>query len=267
MAYTYNVYGPQQVDEATRRYNEVAGNAPTYRDSTATQESRRMADSYAQRYTDLVDKGYQSKYANQINTLADRYMKNRFDWSPETSSEYQIQSDYYKREGQKAQEGVQGAYSANTGGYSNSYAQSAGQRAYGQAMDELAAKIPALRNSAYQDWNQQQEQTLSQISMLKGFDDTAYQRFRDKVSDNYDFMTYYESKYSTSKGLDMSAFQQELQNWQARLGAASSDLASIRSLAESQYEHDTLSADARASLDQSRSQTDAYYNYLMSRVR
>ena len=266
MAYTYNVYGTRQVEDASRAYNNIANSAPVYRDSSATQQARTMADSYAQRYTDTVNQGYKSEYGRQIGALADRYQKNSFEWSPETSSEYQIQKDYYKREGQKAQESVQGAYSANTGGYSNSYAQAAGQRAYAQAMDELAAKIPSMRNSAYQDWSQQQEQTLNRISMLKGFDDSAYQRFRDKVSDNYDFMTYYENKYSTGKGLDMSAFQQELQNWQARLSAAAGNLSNIRSLAESQYEHNTLSADTRASLDQSRSQTDAYYNYLLSRV-
>ena len=85
--------------------------------------------------------------------------------------------------------------------------------------------------------------------------------------DNYDFMTYYENKYSTSKGLDMSAFQQELANWQARLSAAQSNLSDIRSLAESQYEHSTVSADTRASLDQQAAQNNAYYNYLYSRIK
>ena len=192
-----------------------------------------------------------------------RIQRERF----KSEEEYQAQKDYYTREAGKAQENVQGSLSANTGGYSNSYAQSAGQRAYGQYMDELASKIPALRESARQDWNTQQEQTLSQISMLKGFDDSAYARFRDKVSDNYDFMTYYENKYGTQRGLDMSAFQQELANWQTRMSAAQNNLSSIRQLAESQYEHNTVGADTQASLNQSRAQTDAYYNYLYSRIK
>lgn len=263
----YNAYGTRQVEDATRRYNEVAENAPTYADSAVTRAARGQADYYAKQYADAVGKGYKSVYADDISVLANRYNNNKFNWNPEGSSEFQTQKDYYRREGEKAQENAQGAYSANTGGYSNSFAQSAGQRAYGQYMDALAEKIPALRSTALKNWNEQQDQTLNQISMLKGFDDSAYQRFRDKVSDNYDFMTYYENKYSTSKGLDMSAFQQELANWQARLSAAQSNLSDIRSLAESQYEHSTVSADTRASLDQQAAQNNAYYNYLYSRIK
>ena len=263
----YNVYGTKQVDDATKLYNNVASAAPVYTDSAATRQARAMADSYAKNYTDTVNNGYHSRYGDQINALANKYQKNSFDWSADSSADYQTQKDYYRREGQKAQENAQGAYSANTGGYSNSYAMAAGQRAFGQHMDELASKIPALRNSALQSWNQQQEQTLNQISMLQGFDNNAYQRFRDSVNDNYDFMNYYENKYSTSKGLDMTAFSQELQNWQARLSAAQGNLSNIRQLAESQYEHKTVSADTQASLNQQSAQNNAYYNYLYSRIR
>lgn len=266
MGYTYAVYGPKQIKDATDYYNGIANSAPKYQDSTATNQARSNADYYATKYKNAVNSGYQSEYTGKINDLANQYQNNKFNWSAEGSSDYQAQKDYYQREGQRAQENMQGAYSANTGGYTNSYAQSAGQRAYAQAMDELAQKIPALRESAMQDWSRQQEQTLNQISMLKGFDDTAYQQYRDKVSDYYDFMTYYENKYSTSKGLDMSAFSQEMAAWQARMSGAATNLSSVRSLAESQYEHNTISADTQASLNQSAKQNNAYYNYLYSRI-
>ena len=69
----YNVYGPQQVDDAVRRYNSVANSAPTYRDSAATQNARLATDYFAKRYTDTVNKGYKSAYGDQISALADRY--------------------------------------------------------------------------------------------------------------------------------------------------------------------------------------------------
>jgi Tfp pilus assembly protein PilE len=86
------------------------------------------------------------------------------------------------------------------------------------------------------------------------------------VQDNYDFMTYYENKYSTSKGLDMSQFQNELSVWQSKMSAASSYLSDVRNLAESQYEHNTLSADTEASINSSKAQSDAYYKYLYSQI-
>lgn len=134
-------------------------------------------------------------------------------------------------------------------------------------MDELQNKIPSLKNSAYQNWSSQQEDTLNKISTLQGFDNAQYQRYRDKVQDDYDFMTYYENKYSTSKGLDMSNFQNELARWQAQMSAAASNLSNIRNLAEQQYEHNNVSAVRRQSIDSSKRQNDAYYNYLTVNCR
>lgn len=267
MAYTYNVYGTKQVENATNQYNKVANSAPTYSDSAQTQAARQSADQYAKKYQDSINRGYVSNYSDKINSLAESYQNDKFSWSTEGSRDYASLKDYYQREGAKQQESTQGSYAANTGGYSSSYSQAAGQKVYGQYMDDLAQKIPTLRNSALADWSSRQEQKLNQISMLKGFDDAAYARYRDMVQDNYNFMTYYENKYSTGKGLDMSAFQNELAQWQARMSASLSNLSSIRQLAESQYEHNTVSADTQASISSSRAQNDAYYRYLYSKIK
>lgn len=134
-------------------------------------------------------------------------------------------------------------------------------------MDELANKVPTLKNEAYKSYQQQQEDTLNRIGVLQNLDNTQYQKYRDSVTDDYDFMNYYENKYGTSKGLDMSNFQNELAHWQTQMSAAQSNLSDIRSLAEAQYEHNTLSADTRSSIDSQRRQSDAYYNYLNSQVK
>lgn len=263
----YRLYDNNSVSNAERKYDSVANGVPTYADSAATTQARQQADTYAKAYSNGISNGYNSNYTNSINKLADKYVNNEFDYDVNSDSTYQSYSDKYKREGTKAQENAQGAYSENTGGYTNSYAQTAGLRTYGEYMDELAEKIPALRNEKLQNWQQEQENTLNQISMLQGLDDTQYQRFRDNLQDNYDFMNYYENKYSTSKGLDMSEFQNELAKWQTRTNAAASELSSIRQLAESQYEHNNVSADTQASIDSSRRQSDDYYNYLHSLIK
>ena len=162
---------------------------------------------------------------------------------------------------------MQGSYAGNTGGYSNTYSQAAGQKSFGEYMDELANKVPTLKNEAYKSYQQQQEDTLNRIGVLQNLDNTQYQKYRDSVTDDYDFMTYYENKYGTSKGLDMSNFQNELAHWQTQMSAAQSNLSDIRSLAEAQYEHNTLSADTRSSIDSQRRQSDAYYNYLNSQLK
>lgn len=263
----YNIYDYNSVNDATKLYNNVASNAPTFAESTATKQARQQADNYANAYKNSTVSGYKSGYSDTIGNLADKYMNNEFKFNANDSSEYQQYNDKYKREGAAQQENVQGAYSANTGGYTNSYAQAAGQKEYNSFMDELQNKIPALKNSAYQNWSSQQEDTLNKISTLQGLDNDQYQRYRDKVQDDYDFMTYYENKYSTSKGLDMSNFQNELSRWQSQMSAVTSNLSNIRNLAEQQYEHNNVSADTRASLDSQQRQNDAYYNYLYGKLQ
>lgn len=267
MRVAYNIYDANSVNDATRAYNNVANNAPTFAESTPTKQARAQADNYAKSYKNRIDGGYKSNYSDTLSDLADKYMNNEFKFNADDSSEYQQYNDKYKREGKVQQENVQGSYSANTGGYTNSYAQAAGQKEYNNFMDELQNKIPSLKNSAYQNWSSQQEDTLNKISTLQGFDNAQYQRYRDKVQDDYDFMTYYENKYSTSKGLDMSNFQNELARWQAQMSAATSNLSNIRNLAEQQYEHNNVSADTQASIDSSKRQNDAYYNYLNSKLQ
>lgn len=267
MRVAYNIYDANSVNDATKLYNNVASNAPTFAESAVTKQARAQADNYANSYKNRIDSGYKSNYSDTLNSLADKYMNNEFKFNADDSSEYQQYNDKYKREGKVQQENVQGSYSANTGGYTNSYAQAAGQKEYNNFMDELQNKIPSLKNSAYQNWSSQQEDTLNKISTLQGFDNAQYQRYRDKVQDDYDFMTYYENKYSTSKGLDMSNFQNELARWQAQMSAATSNLSNIRNLAEQQYEHNNVSADTQASIDSSKRQNDAYYNYLNSKLQ
>lgn len=264
---TYRIYDSNSVSNAEKKYDSVANSAPAYSDSAATTQARQQADKYAQAYQSGINNGYNSSYTESINKLADKYVNNKFDYDVNSDSTYQSYSDKYKREGAKAQENAQGTYASNTGGYTNSYAQTAGLRTYGEYMDELSEKIPSLRSEKLQSWQQEQENTLNQISMLQGLDDTQYQRFRDNLQDNYDFMNYYENKYSTSKGLDMSEFQNELAKWQTRTNAAASELSSIRQLAESQYEHNNVSADTQASIDSSRRQSNDYYNYLYSLIK
>lgn len=267
MRVAYNIYDANSVNDATKLYNNVASNAPTFAESAVTKQARAQADNYANSYKNRIDSGYKSNYSDTLNSLADKYMNNEFKFNADDSSEYQQYNDKYKREGKVQQENVQGSYSANTGGYTNSYAQAAGQKEYNNFMDELQNKIPSLKNSAYQNWSSQQEDTLNKISTLQGFDNAQYQRYRDKVQDDYDFMTYYENKYSTSKGLDMSNFQNELARWQAQMSAAASNLSNIRNLAEQQYEHNNVSADTQASIDSSKRQNDAYYNYLNGKLQ
>ena len=60
----YNAYGTRQVEDATRRYNEVAENAPTYADSAGQSKIVPLCVSVHRRPESSVpEKGWQLLYA------------------------------------------------------------------------------------------------------------------------------------------------------------------------------------------------------------
>lgn len=279
------IYGDKAVSGARRYYENIANNAPVFRESANTAAARSAADGAQTAYRDTVNRGYQSAYGTTIANMTRQYAGNRFNYSAENDSNYQALADNYRNAAELNNENAQGSYAANTGGYGNSYAQAAGQRAYNQTMDELHGKATQLRETARQEYNQNQDNLMDQISMLRGFDDTQYQRYRDSVQNKFDFMSYYASKYATAQGVDMSNFQNELTRWSANLNAAQGEYANIRQLAEQQRQHNTLSADTKAQLGAQKTQNGrelrykydalnsedrrnaAYYSYLGSKLK
>lgn len=267
MGYIYELHNTNTINQAAKQYDNVINNAPKYTESSTTAAAKSQAENYANLWQKDAASGYNSQYASKIKEQADKYANNSFDFDINSSSEYQSLSDKYNREGKVAQENTQASYAANTGGYNNSYAQAAGMKTFNGYMDELTSKIPTLKNEAYQSYSQQQEDIKNRISVLQGLDDTERQKYNDKLEQDYNFANYYLQKYQTSAGIDMSNFENELSNWQARLSAATSALSTERNLAEQQYEHNTLSADTQASINSSKKQSDDYYNYLYSQLK
>lgn len=278
MSYKYELHNTDTINNAAKQYDNIINNSPVYNSSDTTTAAQKAMDNAQNKWSSDAADGYKSEYSNQINDLSDKYTNNEFDFDVNNSSDYQQYSDKYKREGAKAQENTQASYSANTGGYNNSYAQAAGMKTFNGYMDELTSKIPTLKSNAYQSYSQQQEATKDKISVLQGLDDVERQKYNDKLDSDYNFANYYLQKYQTSSGLDMNNFENELNSWSSKLSAASTNLSTERSLAENQYEHNTVSADTQASINSSASQnnasiaaqkaqSDAYYQYLYGKMK
>lgn len=91
------------------------------------------------------------------------------------------------RNGQIAMKDTIGKSTALTGGYMNSYAQSAGQQAYNQYMDALNDKIPELEQRAYDRYQQNLKQDLQNLDIAQllyntdqGIADKEYARLGDE---------------------------------------------------------------------------------------
>lgn len=73
-----------------------------------------------------------------------------FSYDPETDPAYQQYKEKYTREGERAMDDTLAKVSARTGGLASSYAASAASQANNYYMQQLADKVPELRQLAYQ---------------------------------------------------------------------------------------------------------------------
>ena len=93
-----------------------------------------------------------------------------------------------------AMQDTMGQAAAMTGGYGNSYAQSVGQQAYQASLDNLNDIIPELYQMAYDRYNQEGQDMLNTISLLRGERDNEYAMYNDGYSKLMDMLGYYTNE-------------------------------------------------------------------------
>lgn len=148
---------------------------------------------------------YQSKYQGQI----DRVMQNITDRKPfqydvNGDALYQQYKDRYIQMGRQAMQDTMGQAAALTGGYGNTYAQNAGQQAYGAYMQVLTDKIPELYQLALDKYDRDATLEKEKYSVLKDADATDYGRWADRVNQWNTDRSYLSGRADTELSQAMS---------------------------------------------------------------
>lgn len=95
---------------------------------------------------------------------------------------YQQLREQYSTMGKMAMMDTMGQAAALTGGYGNSWAQSAGQQAYQQYLQQLTQQVPELYGMALDKHNQDRQALYDQLSMMTGMDEQEYGRYMDGLN-------------------------------------------------------------------------------------
>lgn len=123
---------------------------------------------------------YQSNYQDQINALLNQIQNRpKFNYDFASDPLYNQYAQRYQQLGKMAMEDTMGQSAALTGGYGNSYAQTAGQQQYNQYMQGLNDVVPELRNSAYQMYSDEGDDMARRLSLYQQQEDTDYGRYMD----------------------------------------------------------------------------------------
>ena len=153
--------------------------------------------------------GYQSKWQTQINDTLNQYMnRDKFSYDINADALYNQMKDQYALMGQQAMMDTMGQAQAMTGGYGNSYAQSVGQQAYQGYMQQLSDRIPDFYQLALDQYLNEGNQMLDNISLMMQQESVDYGQYRDLVGDQQ-----WQQSFDYNKSRDEIADQQWQQSF------------------------------------------------------
>ena len=176
--------------------------APYQQSDTVAQAQQMLHDYMAQKPGE-----YQSTWQGQLDEIMGQILNRQpFQYDVNSDALYQQYKDQYMALGQQAMMDTMGQASALTGGYGNSYAQTAGQQTYQGYLQQLNDKIPDLYQLALSKYQMEGNALADQYAMLGAREDQDYGRYRDSVSDYYTELDRLYSQYNTERDYDYGQY-------------------------------------------------------------
>lgn len=157
---------------------------------------------------------YQSRYQTQLDDIYGQIMnRGPFQYDINKDQLYQQAREQYIRGGQQAMMDTMGNASTLTGGYGSSYGSIAGNQAYQQYLTGLNDKLGDYYDRAYQRYQDQGNELMSQYGLAMNADATDYGRYQDRLNQWNTDRSSALGEYSTLAGIDQ-------QNWSTNAGIA-----------------------------------------------
>lgn len=189
--------------------SEHESNTPTYQQSQELEEALQNLSDYGENKPGE----YESQYSGQISGMLDDILNREdFSYSFDADPMYQQYKNQYQQMGERAMADTMGSAAQLSGGYGNSYAQTAGQQQYNQHMQQLNNVIPALRDAAYSMYQAEGNEMKNQLSVLEGMDEKEYGLYRDEVAD---YNQEYNRLYNEAQNMSNEEYTKYLNDYRA----------------------------------------------------
>lgn len=150
-----------------------------------------------------VDQGKLDDYTSQYEN------RDKFSYDFNTDALYQQYKDKYIKQAKMASADVMGQAAAMTGGYGSSYAQTVGNQAYQSNLEQLNDVIPELYQLAYDKYNQEGQDLLNMISLLRGERDFAYGQYNDQYNKLANDRDYWSNMYTNLYNRDYAQYSDD----------------------------------------------------------
>ena len=125
--------------------------------------------------------------------------RDKFEYDMGADPMYQKYKEQYTALGKLAMEDTVGQVSSLTGGYANSYAQTAGQQSYQNYMDQLNNMMPELYSMARSNYDAEGQQLYNEIALLEGQRSQAYNEYQADVNDWYNYLNFLQNEEASRR--------------------------------------------------------------------
>lgn len=142
---------------------------------------------------------YQSPYQAQLDSLYEQISNGKFEYNLNGDPLWEQALASTMAQGKTAMRDTMGQAAALTGGYSSSYAQTAGQQAYNQLIEAMMSQAPAFEQAARDRYDQSMSALYDQYALLQGREDSERERYLS------DYDMWWQQQQA----------EQAQQNWQA----------------------------------------------------
>lgn len=195
----------------TTKTTKTKTKRPVYKKS----ESVKNAEKKLSKWEKNAPDDYDSKYSQQIEgILNDILNREKFSYNLNADPLYQQYRELYTQNGKKAMMDTVGEASALTGGYSNSYAVTAGSQAYQEYLNNLNDIAIDLRDRAYEQYGDEGEKLFQDITLLRSLDGDDYDKYLNQLERYYKDGEYLLERLTAMSDAEYEQFLQTVEAWE-----------------------------------------------------
>ena len=174
-----------------------------YKESDAVAQAKAALDAQLAQNPGAYQSGWQQTLKDTLDKIQNR---EKFSYDLNGDALYQQYKNQYVTQGKQAMMDTMGQAAALTGGYGNSYAQSAGQQTYQGYLQGLNDKIPELYQLARSAYDQETQNLYNQYALYGEQENMDYSRYRDTVSDYNAERDRLQNLYNAERDYDYAKY-------------------------------------------------------------
>jgi hypothetical protein len=231
-------------------YNQLMNSAPnasTSADTAASEAALSAAEN------SITPSTYNGGGADaRLDAAINAYLNQRgFNYNTANDKDYQSYVQQYKENAAKGRELSKNTATQLANGYTPTYANAVASEVENAYLENISDAFPTFKNLAAQEYSAEQSKLANAVDIYNTQASTAYDRNRDTVSDQKNFLNYLYDRYVTDKQSDVENNSNLASIYGTKLSAAQSDLSNAMNYDNSRYQYDTQSADSKAQIAES----------------